>query len=321
MTKRIAVIGAGGMGQFHAGVLAEIPGVELAAVCDVVLEVAAAMATKYGVPITTDPAQVAGAGYDGVVVASPDATHADLTLHALKAGSRVLCEKPLSNTVVGAQSVIDAEMALGERRVQVGFMRRYDEAHVAVAARLAGFGPLQYLRCTHRNKNQVARSPEVVLVQSLVHDIHTVHWLGGAVASVDARAIERPGGLSHVLLVLSLESGANATIEFSDETYGYEVEVEATTAHVMVATSAPQRPRVRIEGDHRIPIGDDWFGWFADAYRIQDRAWVASLDGSCATGPSAFDSLSAQIVAEAAIESLAGGGVVSVPEYSKPDLY
>lgn len=304
MVKRVAVIGAGGMGQFHAATLAALPGVELAAVCDVFTETATRLAEHYDIEPATDPVATATAGFDGVVIASPDDTHAELALAAMGAGSRVLCEKPLSNTLAGAQAVVDAEAKLGERRVQLGFMREFDAAHLGLAKELASLGEIQYLRCTHRNTNAIARPPEVVLVQSLVHDIHTVHWLAGPVESVYARAIERPGGLSHVLLVLGLKSGATATVEFSDNTYAYEVEVEATTERAMVTTSAPQRPRLRIDGDHRTPIGNDWFGWFAEAYRTQDRAWVDSLYGSSAIGPSAPDSLAAQKVAEAGLESI-----------------
>ncbi len=310
--KTVAVVGAGGMGQFHAATLAALQGVELAAVCDVNVDTATKLAKTYGIEPTTDPAAVASAGYDGVVIASPDETHSELTLLAMKAGSRVLCEKPLSNTLTGAQAVVDAESELGQRRVQLGFMRRFDPAHLALEAELQKLGEIQYLRCTHRNTNAIARAPEVVMVQSLVHDIHTVHWLAGTVTAVDARVIERPGGLGHVLLILRLASGATASVEFSDNTYAYEVEVEATTENAMITTAPPQRPRLRIAGDHRTPIGNDWFGWFADAYRAQDRAWVQSLTAPAAIGPSASDSLAAQTVAIAALESMATGEQVAV---------
>ena len=123
-----------------------------------------------------------------------------------------------------------------------------------------------------------------------------------------------------MLLVLRLQSGATATVEFSDDTYAYEVEVEATSEQGMVMTSAPQRPRLRIDGDHRTPIGDDWFGWFAEAYRIQDRAWVDSLDGAT-IGPSAVDGLAAQLVAEAALASIDEGRPVTVESHDVPELY
>lgn len=316
--KRIALIGAGGMGRFHAETLLTLPGVELAAIADPYphpdLE-------RFGVPVTTDTSACAAEGWDGVVIASPDDTHAALTIAALDAGSRVLCEKPLSDHLDGARAVIDKEIEIGQRRVQLGFMRVVDPAHVALAEQLANLGDLHYLRCSHRNTNDVARPPGVVVVQSLIHDFHTIRWLGGEVVDVDARVVPRPGGLLHVLVVARLASGATATVEFSDDSYAYEVEVEATAGQGMVATSAPQRPRLRIDGDHRVPIGLDWFGWFAEAYRIQDRLWVASLDDASASGPSALDGLAAQLVAEAAITSLDHGGPVAVETHETPEVY
>lgn len=307
--KRVAVLGAGGMGRFHAETLLSLPGVELAAVADPFPH---PDLDGYGVPVTTDVAACAGQGWDGVVIASPDDTHADLTLLALEAGSRVLCEKPLSHNLDGARAVVEAEAALGKRWVQVGFMREVDPAHAGLAKELENLGELHYLRCTHRNTNTEPRPPEVVVVNSLIHDLHTVRWLGGDITQVDARVTPRPGGLDHVLLVLALASGATATVEFSDNTYAYEVEVEATAADGMVTTSAPQRPRLRVNGDHRTPIGDDWFGWFADAYRTQDRQWVASLRNDEASGPSAADGLAAQIAAEATIKSILNGEPVAI---------
>lgn len=316
--KQIAVIGAGGMGRFHAETLLALPGVELAAIADPFphpdLE-------RLGVPVTTDAAACAAEGWDGVVIASPDETHAALTLTALDAGSRVLCEKPLSHELDGARAVIAKEVEIGERRVQLGFMRVVDPAHVGLAEQLEQLGDLHYLRCSHRNTNDVARPPRVVINQSLIHDFHTIRWLGGEIVDVDARAIPRPDGLLHVLIVLRLASGASATVEFSDDTYAYEVEVEATAGKGMVATSAPQRPRIRVDGDHRVPIGLDWFAWFADAYRIQDRLWVASLDDDAASGPSAVDGLAAQLVAEAALSSLEHGGAIAVETHDTPEVY
>ena len=307
--KRIAVIGAGGMGRFHAETLQGIAGVQLAEICD---PYPTDQLQELGVPVTTDPQVCAAKGWDGVVIASPDDTHAGLALIALDAGSRILCEKPLSHHLAGAREVIDTEKSAGGRRVQVGFMRVYDPAHRALAKEVKELGDLQYLRCTHRNTNTQARPPDTVLVQSLIHDIHTVRWLAGPITEVDARTIPRPGGLLHVLLVLRLASRATATIEFSDNTYGYEVEVEATAADGMVMTSPPQRPRLRVGGEHRTPIGDDWFGWFAQAYRIQDSAWVRSLQAPEASGPSATDGLAAQLVADAALSSINLGHAVAV---------
>lgn len=318
--KQVAVIGAGGMGRFHVTALQEIPGVELAAIADPFAD-ADALTAQFGVEVSTDPDAIAVAGYDGVVIASPDDTHAALAVKVIGAGSRLLLEKPVSHELPGARDVLAAEEAVGHRVTQVGFMRQYDQAHVALAEQLSKLDALHYLRCTHRNTNTDPRTPQTVIVQSLIHDINTVRWLAGEITEVDARTIPKPGGLDHVLLVLRLASGATATIEFSENTYGYEVEVEATAQGGMVTTSAPQRPRLRVDGDYRTPIGDDWFGWFAEAYRTQDRAWAASLDDAEASGPSVWDGLAAQFVAEAALASIANGAPVAVETADRPAIY
>lgn len=306
--KQVAVIGAGGMGTFHAETLAALDGVQLSAVCDPLTEAAERAAHTFDLPVATDPEAVAAHGYDGVVIASPDATHAELTLIALRAGSRVLCEKPLAHDVVSAEAVVAEEVGIGSRRVQVGLMRQYDTDHVAFARRLADEGPAHYLRCTHRNDNDFLRSPEVVIVQSLIHDIHTLHWLGGEILEADARLVERPGGVAHVVVFVRMTSGISASIEFSDRGPGYSVDVEATTAGGLFnVTDAAPSP--------------DWFGWFAEAYRIQDRAWVESLDEPESVGPSAWDGLAAQRVAAAALESLEQGRPVAVEPSSRPEMY
>lgn len=319
--KGVAVIGMGGMGRFHAETLRAIPGVGLAAVCDPLESSARTAAEEFGAPWNLDPMAVASGGFDGVVIASPDHTHAELTAAAINAGSRVLCEKPLSHDLAGAEDILAMEEALGRRVVQVGFMREYDPAHASLANAL-GSGPLHYLRCTHRNTNVDARPPEIVMTQSVIHDIHTVHWLtGSSVTEVAARVHERPGGLDHVLLVLTLSTGATAAIEFSDRGYAYEVEVEATIPGGRVTMAQPQQTFVRHEGDVRRTVGTDWFDRFAEAYRVEDRIWADSLREPAAVGPSAWDGLRAQDVAEAALASISSGAPVAVGERARPEIY
>ena len=210
-----------------------------------------------------------------------------------------------------AEAVLARELELGSRRVQVGLMRQFDPDHIAFAGRLAELGPAQYLRCTHRNDNDFLRNPEVVIVQSLIHDIHTLRWLAGEIVEVDARLVSREAGndaVDHVVAFLRMASGISASIEFSDRGPGYSVDVEASTHHGLInVTDADPSP--------------DWFGWFADAYRIQDRAWVESLDDAEASGPSAWDGLAAQRVASAALESLERRVSISVESAERPEMY
>src|ERR1700675_2781015 len=54
---------------------------------------------------------------------------------AVRAGKDVLCEKPLALNLSDARSAIDAVAKAG-RRLQVGFMRRYDPAYAAAMKRI-----------------------------------------------------------------------------------------------------------------------------------------------------------------------------------------
>jgi hypothetical protein len=74
-----------------------------------------------------------GAGLDAVLVASPNGTHARVTLDALAAGLHVLVEKPLCLTVRAAERIVELAANRG-RVVQVGYMKRHDPAYRALRA-------------------------------------------------------------------------------------------------------------------------------------------------------------------------------------------
>ena len=83
MTTRIAVIGAGLMGADHAKIVAEdLPGARLQVVCDMDGARARRVADAFGAAdVGTDPeAIIARADVDAVIIASPDFTHAPLSM-------------------------------------------------------------------------------------------------------------------------------------------------------------------------------------------------------------------------------------------------
>ncbi len=311
MAHRVAVIGCGGMGTFHARTLAGIRGAEVALLADPFGgDRVAGLAAELGATFSEDTAGAAVADdIDAVVIASPDETHAELSLAAMAAGKRILCEKPLATTVADARAVVDAEVALGHRAIQVGFMREYDLPHVQLVDALAEAGPIHLVRAVHRNTNAESRADLAVIGQSVVHDLHSLRFLTGAeIVAVTAHGRRRgDGGLLHIVLVCEMSDGSVGVIEFDDDGFAYEVAVEVTATGTTVTTAGPVRAIERRDAAIRTTIGRDWFGWFADAYRVQDAAWVRSLDDDVASGPSTWDGLVAQVVVEAAIASAASG--------------
>ena len=96
MTIRIAVIGAGIMGADHAKIVAEdLPGAKLQLVCDLDGARARRIAQAHGaVDVASDPeAAIARSDVDAVIVASPDFTHAPLSIACIKAGKKRSCAR------------------------------------------------------------------------------------------------------------------------------------------------------------------------------------------------------------------------------------
>src|SRR5262249_14162205 len=147
--------------------------------------------------VFSDPhALIASDQIDAIVIASPDATHAALTLACIEAGKPVLCEKPLASSAADALNVVQAEVALGRRVIQGGDMRRFDPGHREIKRpKDAGdLGRPVLLHNVHRN----ARAPEwftgpMAVTNSFVHEIDISRWLLGS-EMVSAHVGAGPGG-------------------------------------------------------------------------------------------------------------------------------
>lgn len=105
---RIGIVGTGFIATSHAQAFGAIDGVSLRACHDIVAEKAKAFASSFGIRHAVASVDDVLNESDVVVVATPDAAHAAITLKALSAGKHVLCEKPLTVTMEEAKRVADA---------------------------------------------------------------------------------------------------------------------------------------------------------------------------------------------------------------------
>ncbi|MEA3184224.1 MAG: myo-inositol 2-dehydrogenase / D-chiro-inositol 1-dehydrogenase [Ilumatobacteraceae bacterium] len=311
------------MGSFHARSLAALPGVEIVAVADPRLAAAESVTQLVGGKASVDGLAVAAmSDLDGLVIASPETSHEELVRAALGQGTRILCEKPLAVGAASCQRIVDAEVALGRRFLQLGLMRVFDPAHVQLAADAADLGLVHFVRCVHRNVQDVRRTAQLILNQSCVHDIHSLRWfVGREIKRVRTLATPNVDHVEHLLVTVEFEGSGHATIEFSEHSFAYEVTVEVEADRGGAVMAPVMRSTVRRDGSSVLNIGTDWFGRFAEAYRIEAAAWVDSLSGPSAVGPSSFDGLVAERVVEAAIESLATGQAVDVAMPETPGLF
>jgi predicted dehydrogenase len=120
---KVAVIGAGHMGRFHAEKFSRLPGVELSVV-------------------DPDPARARIADYrtildrvEAAVIAVPTDRHHEVAGAFLERGVHVLVEKPLAATLQEADALV--ELAARKKAVlQVGHVQRYSPAFKALAQRI-----------------------------------------------------------------------------------------------------------------------------------------------------------------------------------------
>jgi predicted dehydrogenase len=129
---RTAVVGGGLIAQaIHLPNLARLADAfELVAIADVSRRVADGLATQYASAraYTDWRAMLDDEHLDALVVCSPHATHAEVTLAALDRGLHVLVEKPLCIAPDDAAAICRRRDETG-LVVEVGYMKRYDPAY------------------------------------------------------------------------------------------------------------------------------------------------------------------------------------------------
>ena len=139
--RKVGVIGAGLISQaMHLPHLALLRDrFELAVVADPSRTVRERVGDRFGIPtrVATASEAIAHPGLHGVVVGTPNATHASIVLEALAAGLDVFVEKPLAISLEDVDAIVEAQRVSG-RVVQVGYNNRFDRSYERLVSELPG---------------------------------------------------------------------------------------------------------------------------------------------------------------------------------------
>jgi myo-inositol 2-dehydrogenase/D-chiro-inositol 1-dehydrogenase len=321
------------MGTDHARIIAgDVPGAVLQAVCDADVARARVVAGETGAAeVSTDPLAVISSGkIDAVLIASPDATHGPLTIACIESGKPVLCEKPLAPSGAECLQVIAAEVRAGKRLVQVGFMRRFDPSYAEMKAALAGGGMGRALMMHNFHRNVEAPpwfTAGMAITNSAPHEFDAARFvLDADYATVSAfqPAGAKQGPVGPVFMVLETAAGQLVTIEINNNAaYGYDVRGELVAEKGSVFLNTPVHARVNANLQAVERYAADWRPRFADAYRLQNKVWIRSIQSATPStiAANAWDGYCAAVAAEAAVRALAEGRKVRVEMTEKPSLY
>ena len=185
---RLGLIGAGRWGRVYMNTLDDMAGVTLGALAssnpqsrDLVDEDVAAHEDWRNL--------IEAGGVDGIIVATPPASHAEIVRAALEAGLPVLVEKPLTLDVDEARALCD----LAEQRdglVMVDHIHLFSPAFRALKREAAKLGPLRRMESEAGNHGPF-RKATPILWDWGAHDISMcLNLMGEAPSEVSAHCLE-----------------------------------------------------------------------------------------------------------------------------------
>jgi predicted dehydrogenase len=200
----VGVVGVGALGRHHARHLAGLDGARLVGICDTDPVRAAAIASEFGTRNFADLDEMLGK-VEAVTVAVPTPVHAEVGLRALERGIPVLMEKPLTDTLAAADTLITRARERGVQ-LQVGHIERYNRAVRAAEPYLDG---PRYIESQRLAPFQPRGTDVAVVLDLMIHDLDLVLHLTGGAEAIEVRASGLPLLSSHLDL-------ANARVEFAN---------------------------------------------------------------------------------------------------------
>lgn len=255
MNLRVVVVGAGRMGADHIQRLTRwIRGAEVAAVVTWTLRARqrAAQAAPPSVAVSDVRRALDRADVDAELVATPGASHEATLLQVLERGLPVLCEKPLTPEAASSWKIVEAEQRSGRKRIQVGFMRRFDAEYRRLVAS-GEPGQLLMHHYVHRNPAPPPGFTAAMLItDSVVHEFDAIRYLTGEeIRTVQVRVgrtsrhaeAEQQREPQHVLI--ETESGVLADVDmFVNAQFGYQVTYQAAFEKAVLDIGQDTGPRV-----------------------------------------------------------------------------
>ena len=189
MTLRIGIVGFGARSALWREVVDPGNDAVIAAVWDPAERAQRSVAEELpDATIATSLDDLLASGIDAVMVLSPDFTHAEVAIAALRAGVPVFCEKPLAITAEDADRVLETARETGTRlyvghnmrhlpvvRLMRDIIRsgRIGEVKAIWCRHFVGNGGDFYFKDWHADRTKSTG----LLLQKGAHDLDVIHWL------------------------------------------------------------------------------------------------------------------------------------------------
>lgn len=320
----IGILGCGRIGQVHAKSVSQVTGAKVFAVADAFPASAEALAASTGAIVQSADELIANPDIHAVVIGTPTDTHYDLIHAAARAGKAIFCEKPVD---MSADRIRDCMAVVAETGVafMTGFNRRFDTnfANVRAQIQAGNVGAVEIVTILSRDPNpppvSYIKSSGGIFRDMMIHDFDMARFLldeepvmvfAVGTALVDPE-IGKAGDVDTAAVTLTTATGQICQISNSRRaTYGYDQRVEVHGAKGMLRASNVLENTVELgtaDGFGTAPTLNFFLERYEVAYRAEMSAFVASIANGTPMNPTIEDGLRAQLIADAAAESLATG--------------
>jgi myo-inositol 2-dehydrogenase/D-chiro-inositol 1-dehydrogenase len=333
---KIAVIGTGRIGSVHTrNLVNRIPEADVAAVCDIRLEVAQAVADELGIErvVKDYHALLDDKDIDAVLIATNTDTHAFIVKDAANAGKQIFCEKPLALDLARIDDVMETVEKTGIK-LQVGYNRRFDKSfrHVREVVASGELGQPCVLRITNRDPEpptiEYAKTSGGMFLDMSIHDFDMVRFQIGEVEEIYAIGnvliapfLKDIGDVDIDIITLRFANGAIGSIDNSRQcTYGYDQRLEVFCVNgVAIAGNEYENTVIKgdAEGYHSAKLPRFFIQRFADCYVDEVRQFLLCVRENKPVTPTGYDSRASVLLGLAAWESFRQNRPISIKEFNR----
>lgn len=330
---KIGVAGCGRIGKLHINNLINaVPGVQVVAAADPMMDKSGAREWLAERGITNASADfmdlINNPKIDAVFVCTSTDTHCDVATAAVQAGKHVFCEKPIDYDIDRIKHLLTLVEKKGVK-FQVGFNRRFDHNHKAVADAVhnGSIGDPHIVMVSSRDPEPPPTSYVAVsggiFYDMMIHDFDMVRYITGSEAlEISATGsclvnpnLQKESGIPDVdtaVVTMKMANGCIAVISNSRQAvYGFDQRIEVFGSKGMVSDGNDLRNTATVltkDGAHSEKTLWFFLERYNQTYIDQAIAFVDAINNDKPTAVGAIDGLRPVLMAKAATASCRNGG-------------
>jgi predicted dehydrogenase len=327
---RIAMVGAGTMGQVHSNSYINIKGGKLIAICDIQEEKAKKLADIHCAAYYVNfDEMLKNEDIDVVDICLPTYMHKEFVLKSIENNKNVFCEKPIALNVGDAEEMVESAREKGVK-FSVGHVVRFFPAYEAAIRTIESgkIGTPKLIRTTRTGSYpswgwrdwygnyDLSGGP---LLDLIIHDFDWIRHNFGDVERVYAKSLgNRKHGQDHCLVTLRLKNGAIVHSEGSwaypsGSMFGTTFEIVGTDGQIEYDSreSSPIKKHIKDKEGSKIvmesPLPAD-----EEPYTKEIQEFIDSIIEGRKPKISGEDAIKALKISLAAIESSKTGEAVVI---------